>query len=62
MQKIFFFSEAAMWLQLDLCGICFLYEHLQSGEQSFESVVIAGDSKSQDLSSMLFDIVVGMKW
>lgn len=47
--------------KLDLGGICFLYEHLQSREQSFENVVIAGDSKSQYLPSMLFDIVVGIK-
>lgn len=47
--------------QLELPGVCFVYENLQSGEKSFESFVIAGDPESQDLPSMLVDTVEEIK-
>lgn len=47
--------------QLDLSGVCFLYESLQSEEESFENVVIAGDPESQDLPSLLPDMVEEIK-
>lgn len=47
--------------QLDPSGVCFPCENLQSTEKSFESVVLAGDAESQDLPSMLLDMVGDIK-
>lgn len=47
--------------QLDLSGVCFLCENLQTGEKNFERVVIAGDPEFQDLPSMLLDTVEEIK-